>query len=149
MKVAADSQSDAGSFVIKTLLSFFGRDALAFLMVGGTAALLYALASSFLLDFSGIELGVPDWVASSLLYGAFVPLVYLSHRRFSFRSNAPHGRALTRYVLTQAGSLSLATLLSYIVYQLLGLPASLGSLIVVGVTSLTSYLVLRLWTFAS
>ena len=129
--------------------TYFGRDALSFLFVGGTAALLFVAVSSFLFHFSGWKSGVPDWVINGVLYALFVPLVYFSHRIISFRSRTPHRQALTRYLLTQILGLGVATLLGYVCYQVLGLSAWTGSVLVIGITSLFNYVVLRSWAFAS
>lgn len=129
--------------------SLFGRDALAFLAVGGSAAVAYVCISSFVLESGTFELSWPDWIVSGLIYAAFVPVVYFAHRIISFRSDVPHGRAFPRYVTAQILGLGVATALSFFVYQMVGLPAIFGSAIVIGLTSLFNYFVLRGWTFST
>src|SRR5215218_2154635 len=86
-------------------------DLVIFVAIGGLAALLYVAGSALMI---GLRTGVPDWVMSTLCYAAFIGPVYLAHRRFSFRSDAPHGRALPRYVAVQLCGVALASLFSYI-----------------------------------
>lgn len=121
------------------------RDLFAYVFVGGTAALLYVFASKFLL---GLNLPLADWLVGGLLYGAFVPLVYLAHRLISFRSDAPHAYALPRYVAVQAAALMVASGMSFLAYHVLDLQAGLGSALVIFVTSAFSFVALRGWAFA-
>ncbi|MEO8883262.1 MAG: GtrA family protein, partial [Devosia sp.] len=74
--------------------------------------------------------------------------VYLAHRRFSFRSDTPHGHALPRYVGVQLCALLLASIFSYIAYSVFGLPAFWAAIVVTGLISSVNFVVLRLWAFA-
>jgi putative flippase GtrA len=118
----------------------------AFGLVGGSGAAAFVLLSSALVGVWG---GLPNWLVSSICYGVLIGPVYLAHRRFSFRSSAPHGRALPRYAGVQLCSLALASLFSFVTYSLLALPTLWSSLVVTGLTSGVSFVVLRLWTFAA
>ena len=118
---------------------------IAFLAVGGSGAVAFVALSSIVI---GLDTGAPNWVASTLCYAALIFPVYLLHRRFSFRSEAPHTHALPRYVGVQLCALALASLFSYVTYHLLGLPTVWASLIVTGLTSGVSFTVLKLWAFA-
>ena len=118
---------------------------LSFLLIGGGAALGYVLVSSLLI---GLASEVPDWIVSAVCYAAFVMPVYLAHRQFSFQSDTPHMVALPRYVAVQASAIGLATLFSYVAYQMLGAPAAAAGLLVVGLTSGVNFFVLKLWAFA-
>ncbi len=124
----------------------FGREAIAFYLVGGLAAALYVVVTSLLIS---IDTGVADWVVSALTYAVFMPLVYLAHRLFSFRSDAPHRRAFSRYVVVQGMGFCLATILSYVAFHMLFLMPLIGSSLVIGVTSIFNFLVLRGWAFAA
>jgi putative flippase GtrA len=86
-------------------------------------------------------------VASAMAYTIFMSLAYLLHRRFSFRSQAPHREAFPRYALTQATGLALASGFSFIAYAMLGMHAAFAALIVFALTSMLNFLVLRLWAF--
>ena len=125
----------------RTLASFF-----IFLGIGGGAALSYvALVEVLVPAFAD----VPSWWVSALCYASFVLPVYMLHRRFSFRSDAQHAKALPRYVAVQIGALLLAALFSYLAYGMFGLKSTLAALIVIGLTSAANFIILRLWAFAS
>jgi len=121
-----------------------GPQALAFIAIGGGAALAFVAVSSFM-----VSLGLPlaDWVVSALCYGAFIGPVYLLHRRYSFNSSAPHGRALPRYVAVQLVGLTLAALFSFVAYGVVGLPSVAAALVVTGLTSAVNFFILRIWAF--
>lgn len=122
-----------------------GRQLGAFVMVGGSGALAFVVLSSLLV---GAHPGLPSWTVSTLCWAALIGPVYLAHRRFSFRSDAPHGQALPRYVGVQVCALVLASLFSYVCYGLFALPAVWASLMVTGLVSGVNFVVLRLWAFA-
>jgi putative flippase GtrA len=136
------------SLVPDPLEAFSERSALAelvaFVLVGGTGALAFVLLSTFVV---GAPWGPPKWLGSTFCYAVLILPVYSAHRRFSFRSEAPHRQALPRYVGVQCASLLLASLFSYVVYEAIGLPTLVGSLIVTGLTSGVSFMILRLWAF--
>jgi putative flippase GtrA len=116
----------------------------AFVLVGGSGAVAFVLLSTFVV---GAPWGPPKWVGSVFCYAVLILPVYLAHRRFTFRSDAPHRHALPRYAGVQIGSLALASLFSYVVYGVIGLPTLPASMIVTGLTSAVSFLVLKLWAF--
>jgi putative flippase GtrA len=122
------------------------RDLLAFVLIGTGAALSFVALSMLAVALLPM---VPAWLVSALCYAGFVLPVYLLHRRFSFRSNAAHIRALPRYVIVQFGGIALATLFSWLAYGFVGLPTMVAALTVIGVTSALNFAVLRLWAFRS
>jgi putative flippase GtrA len=122
-----------------------GGQLLIFLAIGASAAVGYLVLSNALI---GLRLGLDNWLVSVLCYAAFILPVYFAHRRFSFQSDAPHARALPRYVGVQLGGLGLATLFSYLAYRLLALPTLSASILVIGLTAGINFMVLRLWAFA-
>ena len=97
----------------------------------------------------GLRTGVPDWLMSTLCYAAFIGPVYLAHRRFSFRSDAPHGRALPRYIAVQLCGLALASLFSYICYSVLGIPTIAAGILVIALTAGFNFVIVRTWAFAT
>lgn len=117
----------------------------AFAMVGGTAAVGFAGLSSVLIE---LRTGIPDWVVSALCYAAFIVPVYLAHRRLSFRSDAPHGMALPRYVAVQLIALALAAVFSFVFYDVFRVQALAAALLVIGLTSSLNFMILRAWAFA-
>jgi putative flippase GtrA len=118
---------------------------LAFLMVGGTGALAFVVLSTIFVEASW---GPPKWLVSTLCYAVLIVPVYLLHRRFTFRSDAPHRQALPRYAGVQLMSLLLASMFSYIAYSVFGLPTPWAPVIVTGLTSGVSFIVLKFWAFA-
>lgn len=118
---------------------------LSFLVIGGTAAVAFVGVSTAAV---ALVHALPSWVVSALCYAGFIVPVYLLHRRFTFRSDAAHSRALPRYVLVQLGGLALATGFSWLCYGLIGLPAPLAALLVIGLTSALNFVILRLWAFS-
>jgi putative flippase GtrA len=122
-----------------------GAQLLSFLIIGGGAALAFMLFSTLAI---ALLPGPPRWVVSSGCYALFIVPVYLLHRRFSFRSDAPHSRALPRYVTVQICGLALAAAFSFVAYGVLGLPSLVAAALVIGLTSGVNFMILRLWAFA-
>jgi putative flippase GtrA len=118
---------------------------LSFLVIGGAAALAFVGVSTAAVTALP---AAPSWLVSTLCYAGFIGPVYLLHRRFSFRSEAAHGRALPRYVLVQISGLAQATGFSWLCYGLIGLPTPLAALLVIGLTSALNFVILRLWVFS-
>lgn len=124
--------------------SALGSELLAFVLIGASAVLGFVLLSSVAMS---LPTGLPQWVVSAVCYGLFVLLTYAAHRRFAFKSSAPHGRALPIYLLVQLTGLGLATVFSWLAYGVLGLPTIVASLMVLGFTSGVNFFVLRSWAF--
>ncbi len=122
-----------------------GGQVLAFLLVGGSGAVAFVALSGVVI---GLHTGVPNWLASTLCYAVLIGPVYFAHHRFSFQSEAPHARALPRYVGVQLCALALAAIFSAIAYGGLMLPTLWASVLVTGLTSGVNFLVLKLWAFA-
>lgn len=118
---------------------------LSFGLVGGFAALGFVGLSMFMV---GIETGLPDWVVSACCYAVFIVPVYLAHRHFSFRSDAPHNVALPRYVTVQMSAMVLAALFSFVCYRVLNLSSGVAAPLIIGLTSGVNFAILRLWAFA-
>ena len=118
----------------------------AFLLIGGAAALSFVgVSAAAIAAFREL----PPWLVSALCYAAYIVPVYLLHRRFAFRSDADHGRALPRYVAVQLCGLGLATLFSWLAYGVVGRPTLLAAILVIGLTSGVNFLVLRGWAFGT
>jgi len=118
---------------------------LSFLLIGaGAAGAFVVLSSAAIWAFPE----PPRWIISAICYGLFIVPVYLLQRRFSFQSDAPHRHALPRYVLAQVASLCLASVFSFVAYGTLGLPTLPAAMLVIGLTSGVSYMVLRRWVFS-
>lgn len=116
-----------------------------FVAVGASGAVGFMALSTIVL---ALPTGLTNWVVSALCYAAFIGPVYLLHRRYSFRSEAPHRQALPRYMAVQAMALCLATSFSYIAYGVLAVPTLAASALVIVLTSGANFIVLRAWAFA-
>jgi putative flippase GtrA len=120
------------------------EELVAIVLVGGSGAVAFVLLSTFVV---GAPWGPPKWIGSVFCYAVLILPVYLAHHRFTFRSDALHRHALPRYAGVQMGALALASLFSYVVYGVIGLPTLPAALIVTGLTSAVSFVVLKLWAF--
>ncbi|RUT34910.1 GtrA family protein [Arsenicitalea aurantiaca] len=123
--------------VLRELASFIG--------IGGAAALGFVLLSAQALSW---PTGLPPAIVSALCYGVFIVPVYMMHRRFSFRSDAAHARALPRYLAVQGTGLVLAAGFSSLAHGTLALGPTPGALLVIALTSGVNFVILRLWAFA-
>ncbi len=83
---------------------------------------------------------LPSWLVSALCYAAYIVPVYLLHRRFAFRSDADHGRALPRYCGPQWAWT--CHLFSWLAYGVIGMPTLLAAILVICLTS-RNFLALR------
>jgi putative flippase GtrA len=119
---------------------------LRFGFVGGSGVVGFVALSNIAI---GLHTGMPAWIVSALSYAAMIIPVYLGHHRFSFRSPVPHSKGLPRYVTVQIGALALAAVFSYVMYSMIKLPPLYASVLVTGLTSGVTFLVLRLWAFAN
>lgn len=117
---------------------------MAFLVIGAGSAAAFVVLSQFLVPAFP---SLPGWVVSAMCYAALVIPTYLLHRRYSFRSEAAHRRALPRYVTVQAIALLLAAAFSWVAYGYFGLPSLIAALLVVGLTSGINFVVLKTWAF--
>jgi len=121
-----------------------GAQLFSFLLIGGGAALGFVLLSSIAMS---LPTGMEQWVVSAICYALFIVPTYFAHRRFTFSSSAPHGRALPVYLGVQLLGIVLATLFSWLAYGVAGLPTIAASLMVVTLTSGVSFVVLRTFAF--
>jgi putative flippase GtrA len=122
------------------------RQLFRFGLVGGSGAVAFVLLSTLAVE---ARTGAPDWLVSVVSYAGLILPVYLMHRRFSFRSAAPHGQALPRYVAVQAMAVLLAGAVSLGVYAVPGLPTIAAAVLVSGLTAAFTFALLKLWAFAA
>jgi putative flippase GtrA len=122
------------------------RDFVAFLFVGGSGAVAFIVLSSLMIE---VRTGAPDWLVSALCWAVLILPVYLGHRAISFRSDAPHGQALPRYVLVQVVGVTLAAAFSYLAYHVLGFPSIAGAATVAVLVAAANFAILKLWAFAT
>ena len=117
---------------------------LPFVAIGVGGALTFVVLSSALI---GLPTGLADWVVNMVCYGALVLPVYLLHYRYSFASEAAHVQALPRYQMIQAMAMLLVAGFGMALHSALALPTPLASVLVICLTSVGSYLLLRGWAF--
>jgi putative flippase GtrA len=120
------------------------RSGIAFLAVGGGAAVIFIVLSTAILS---MNTGIPRWLASALCYALLVGPVYLAHHKITFRSRQRHTEALPKYLATQALAVVVSAVIAVPVYHLLHLEPLPGSILVTVLTSIGSFVVLKLWTF--
>lgn len=116
-----------------------------FLAIGTVAAGAYVWLCTVVASW---QTGAPEWLTNSICYTLFLLPAYLAHRRYSFRSDAPHQRALPRYTIVQVVSIVLTALFSYVSYNMLGMETAIGAFVVLCVTAGVKFVVLRAWAFA-
>lgn len=85
-----------------------------FSIVGFVAAICYISVSSIF-----VYMGYTPWRVSILCYGAFIPIVYLFQRNYTFNSSAPHVSSFIKYALTQGVGLLLSGILPFILHRYL------------------------------
>lgn len=85
--------------------------------------------------------------ANLVAFLAAFGLSYLGHRRFTFRSDVAHARALPKFFATVIAGLVLNQSIVYVAVTLLGWPYIAALALVVTVVPVAVYLALRDWTF--
>lgn len=117
-----------------------------FLLIGGlNTALGYVLFRLFL-----HALGDRPAAAGAAQAGAYavgIALSYAANRRWTFRSDGSHRRALPRFLAAQLGALALSTSLTQLGVTALGLPPSVAWVLVTGVVTVVNFLTQRYWVF--
>lgn len=142
MSVSDPASPDGGTSALPRIEGL--RGLAVFVAIGGGAAAGFIALCWVLM---GALPGTPRWMVSTACYGLFVLPVYWAHHRFSFRSAAPHAVALPRYVATQGLAVAVSAIIAVPVYHLFHLDPLPGSVLVTGLTSLGSFVVLKLWAF--
>lgn len=72
---------------------------------------------------------------------------YWLNHRFTFRSNAPHGRALTRFMLVAIAGMIINAAALFAAVHLLGLHYLAGQVAATGLVFLATFELNRRWTF--
>jgi putative flippase GtrA len=119
---------------------------LTYLIIGAIASGAYVWLCTV---FAGFGTGIPVWATNSVAYAIFLIPAYLANRRYAFQSNAPHRRALPRYVTVQVGSIIVTGLFSYVSYEMWGMETATGAFVALILTAGVKFVVLRAWAFAT
>ncbi len=117
---------------------------LRFTVVGLLAMAAYAVIVT-LLTWLGVR---PAWFASGLAYALAAVWSYVGHRRFSFRSDAPHQVAGPRFVLVTGICQAIAMAIPAVVTDLGGLPPLMATALVCLVCPAASFLLNGWFVFA-
>jgi putative flippase GtrA len=117
---------------------------LRFAAVGLLAMAAYA-AIVTALTWSGLR---PAWLASGLAYALAAVWSYVGHRRFSFRSDAPHQVAGPRFVLVTGVCQAIAMAIPAVVVDAGGLPPVAATALVCLVCPAASFLLNGWFVFA-
>jgi len=126
---------------LNALMATFGR----FVVVG-----LIATSVHYLVLIAAVELA--GWSAvwgSGLGFGTGAVVNYLLNRRFTFRSEVPHGTAVARFVVVMGGALTLNQLLMHAFTAWLGWPYLVGQVLTTGITLFWNFVGNGLWSFSS
>ena len=115
-----------------------------FLIIGGIASGAYIWLCTIAV---GLGTGAPAWLTNSICYTLFLLPAYLAHRSWSFRSDAPHQKALPRYTTVQVISIACTALFSFVSYSVLGMETAVGAMLALVLTAGVKFVVLRTWAF--
>lgn len=119
---------------------------LTYLVIGAIASGAYVWLCTV---FAGFNTGIPAWATNAVAYAIFLIPAYLANRRYAFQSDAPHRRALPRYVTVQVGSIIVTALFSYVSYEMWGMETATGAFVALILTAGVKFVVLRAWAFAT
>lgn len=117
--------------------------ALRFAVIGVANGLIYAAVTSALV----LGLDVQPVLASILGYCASVPMGFLGHRHFSFRSQGRWTAEAVRFVFTQALNIAVTALSMQAATVWLGGAYYWGMVAAVILVPIANFLVLNLWVF--
>jgi putative flippase GtrA len=114
-----------------------------FVVVGGSAALLYIAVASLLAAYTPLS----NWLASIIAYACMIIPAYLAQRALAFRAETDHGIALPRYVLLQAICAAMSAPLTILIEGLTALPPEVTFAIVAIFLACFSFVLSRHWVF--
>ena len=118
------------------------QEKLVFLIVGGLAASCYVALAMIL-----HALGLSPTTSSALAYVLCMPLGYFAHRSFTFRSVRSHRHAGVAYPAVQVIALLIATALTFISADTLGLPPIVAFFLAASGAAAASYVMQKRWVF--
>jgi putative flippase GtrA len=118
------------------------REKLIFLIVGGLSASCYIFLAEAL-----HSVGLSPTASSASAYALCLPLGYLGHRSFTFRSMRSHRRAGIAYPAVQGIALLIAAGLTFISANVLGLPSMVAFFLAASGAALASYHMQKHWVF--
>lgn len=121
----------------------FLAKAVRFAIVGVLSGAIYCVVTALLVTRAGVE-PIPASIAG---YCAAVPMSFLGHRRYSFRSNGRWTGEALRFVLAQALNISVTALSMYGATAFLGESYQWGMAAAVVLVPLANFAFMNLWVF--
>jgi putative flippase GtrA len=118
---------------------------LRFAVVGGAATVVYAVLAWALT----LWLGMPAVPASVASYGFAALVSYFGHRRLTFRSDRPHGEAVSRFLGVTATGYVVSLVAPLLLTDLLDLHAAISIATTCIVVPLLNYVGLSRLVFAT
>lgn len=117
---------------------------LRFILVGTCSAAIYFSLVWLLLETTSLSMFSSSVIGYSLVVGA----TYLAQRNWTFRSSAPYGQSLLKYLGVQLLCMLVTAALSQLFASLLNLVPLHASLLSTAITSVISFVLSLFWVFA-
>jgi putative flippase GtrA len=111
--------------------------------VGVLSGLIYALVTALLVSYAFVQ----PVAASVVGYCASVPMSFLGHRRFSFRSNGHWTMEAVRFVFTQVINILVTATAMAAATRWLGAPYWWGMIAAVILVPIANFAAMNLWVF--
>jgi putative flippase GtrA len=92
-------------------------------------------------------MGLTPTIASTIAYVVCIPIGYIGHYLFTFRSTRQHTRASAAYLLVQGCALLVAAAATFLFSQVPGLDSILVFCLAAIAAATLSYLMQRHWVF--
>jgi putative flippase GtrA len=119
--------------------------ALRYLMVGGTMALLYAILVPVFIEVAS----APPWAASLAASAVVTPPTFLAQKLFTFRATGVVRRQFASFMVVVVVVLLLGAALVTLLIDGFGLPAGIASVSTAVTMPLVSYALQKYWVFAA
>lgn len=114
-----------------------------FILVGGSAALLYLILATLLFEF----LNLPEWLASAIAWTLCIIPAYYGQKTLTFNSQSDHRTSFPRYLISQIIAIILSAILSFILSHLTTTHHIVIFITVVLLVTSTSYIFQHFWVF--
>lgn len=115
---------------------------LRFAASGAAAALVYCVVLVQLTAF-----GLAPWLSGLLAYVASMPVGFVLHKIFTFRSDQPYRQELPRFVATSLPGIVIASLIPALLASTSRVPMPWVGLMTSIVTPVITYILMSLWVF--
>jgi len=119
------------------------RKILAFLLVGGLAAAVYAAALILLVD----GLGLPLFAGSALAFAIAIPVSYFGHRLVTYRSRNVVAPEAARFIVVQVANLVITSAIVHFAGTRFGLSTQAGVLVAFVAAPIVSFVMFEVWVY--